>query len=91
MATPALLATNETLEEVKQVTGTFINFRDSRFTNSKLVAGESTRLVSLENCVFENTSLEVKNKGPEFVIRKKNNTGDLSITGGGQHRMLIKE
>lgn len=91
VATPALLATNETLEEVKQVTGTFINFRDSRFTNSKLVAGESTRLVSLENCVFENTSLEVKNKGPEFVIRKKNNTGDLSITGGGQHRMLIKE
>ena len=90
VATPALVATNETLTEVGQVTGTFINYRDSRFTDSKLVAGDSTRLVSLENCTFENTTFEVKDQGPQFFFHEKNNTGDLPVTGGGEERKITK-
>ena len=88
VATPALLSTNETFTNVPRITGTYINYRDSHFTGSTLSAGEETRLVSLENCTFADTSLEIKNEGPDFVFKAKNNTGELPVTGNNKSRML---
>lgn len=91
VSTPALLFQNETFERVKSIGGTYLNFRDSIFRDSLLVAGPDTRLVSLQNCTLENTTLELDEKGPEFVFELKNNTGDLPITGAGTHRKLRAE
>jgi len=87
VATPPLLSINETFEDVGQVKGTYINYRDSRFTNTTLVAGEDTRLIALENCTFDNATLNVPDKGGKFVFREKNNTGELPVTGNGQERI----
>lgn len=87
VGTPPLLSTRETFEDVGQVKGTYINYRDSKFTNTKLVAGEETRLVALENCAFENSTLDISDKGGKFIFREKNNTGELSVIGNGQERI----
>lgn len=91
VSTPPLLSTDESFSDVAKITGTYINYRNSRFANSVLVADDITRLISLEECTFENTSLNIPDKGPEFLFRPKNNTGDLTITGPGHGRMLTKE
>jgi hypothetical protein len=88
VSTPPLLSTNESFTGITRLTGTYINYRDSRFTNSVLVADDITRLLSLENCTFDNSSLDILEKGPEFVFKTKNNTGELSITGRGESRKL---
>jgi hypothetical protein len=88
VSTPPLLSTDESFTDVPKITGTYINYRNSRFTNSVLVAGDTTRLISLEECTFENTSLDIPDKGPEFLFREKNNRGELSITGNGENRKL---
>jgi len=87
VGTPPLLSTKETFEEVGQVKGTYINYRDSHFTNTKLVAGEETRLVALENCTFDNVTLDVLSKGEKLIFTEKNNVGEISVTGNGQERI----
>jgi hypothetical protein len=88
VSTPPLRSTGESFTDVAKISGTYINYRNSRFTNSVLVAGKATRLVSLEDCTFENTSLDIQEKAPEFVFKTKNNQGELPRTGAGEHRKL---
>jgi hypothetical protein len=88
IATPPLLFKGETFTNVESIGGTYLNFRDSRFIDSLLVAGEQTRLISIEGCTFENTSLELQDKGPDFVFEVKNNKGDLPVKGAGEHRKI---
>ncbi len=90
VGTPPLLSTNETFLDVDEVKGTYVNYRDSRFTNTKLLAGDTTRLVSLVNCTFDNATLDIPNKGPDFRFIEKNNTGELAITGTGETRMITE-
>lgn len=88
LSTPPLLFKEETFTNVEPIGGTYLNFRGSRFVGSLLVAGEETRLISLDGCTFENTSLELQDKGPNFVFEMKNNRGDLPVKGGGEHRKI---
>lgn len=88
LSTPPLLFSDETLSKVSTIDGTYLNFRNSNFSDCHLVAGENTRLVSLEGCTFTNTSLELEEKGPNFVFKLKDNKGELPLSGPGTHRKL---
>lgn len=86
VSTPPLLFHNEKFENVAPIDGTYLNFKDSVFRNASFVAGKDTRLVQFEGCRFEDSSLEVEEKGPRFLFELKNNTGELSVTGAMENR-----
>ncbi len=89
VSTPALLLKNETVNQVQKVDGTYINFLNSTFTDSKIVAGKDTRLLRLEGCTFAGTMLEFEAKGPPFSFSLKNNKGELPESGPGLNRKIV--
>ena len=86
VSTPPLLLARETLENVASVEGTYINFKDSRFTDTKFLVGERTLMVRFEGCEFRNSSIEFSEKGPNVSFVLKNNKGELPETGPGVGR-----
>ncbi len=86
VSTPPLLLTREVLENVASVEGTYINFKDSRFTDTKFVVGERTLMVRFEGCEFINSSIKFLEKGPNVSFALKNNKGELPETGPGLNR-----
>jgi len=86
VSTPPLLLERETLENVASVEGTYINFKDSRFSDSKFLVGESTLMVRFEGCEFKNASIEFLKKGPNVSFVLKESKGELPETGPGIHR-----
>lgn len=88
VSTPPVLLKNETINSVQRVDGTYINFQDSKFTDTKIVAGKDTRLVRLVGCTFEGTMIDFEAKGPELSFFLKNNKGDLPESGPGVNRKV---
>ncbi len=86
LSTPPILLKNETVNSVQQVGGTYINFENSTFKDTKFVVGKDTRLVRLEGCTFEGTMVDFEAKGPEVSFILKNNKGDLPESGAGLAR-----
>lgn len=87
VATPAILSTGESFTDVQWVTGTYINYRDSKFENTGFLAGPETRMISLENCTLDNVFLEVRGEGPDISFHEKNNTGDIPMRG--EHGRIV--
>lgn len=89
VSTPPLLLRNETLNGIKKIGGTYVNFKDSKITDSVFVAGETTSLISLEGCTLEGTMLEFLEKGPQVAFVFKNNKGELPESGPGLARKIV--
>jgi hypothetical protein len=89
VSTPALLLENETLENVSNVEGTYLNFKNSKMRDTKLTVGKTTSLVSLVGCTFENVTLNFEEKGPNVTFVLENNTGELLETGAGAQRKMV--
>lgn len=90
VATPALLFTNEVMDGVKKVGGSYLNFKGSTFRNTQLEAGDKTHLVRFENCTFEDSSMNFTEKGPKVAFELKANKGDLETKGPGLARKIEK-
>lgn len=90
VATPPLLLTDEVMENVKKVGGSYLNFKGSTFRNTGFEAGESTRLVRFENCVFEDSTMSFSEKGGEVMVELKGNKGELPMEGPGLARKAEK-
>lgn len=88
VTTKPLELVNESLDNVTKIGGTYVNFKNSALKNSQIIAGENTRMISLDGCTLENTTLEFEEKGPQVSFSFVNNKGDLPITGEGQSRKM---
>lgn len=88
VSTPPLRFENETMEDVTSVQGTYLNFKNSTFKNTQLIANDQTHMVDLQGCTFENSTLDFQKKGPNVTFIFKNNKGELPIVGEGQTRKL---
>ncbi|CAN5394223.1 hypothetical protein BH09VER1_BH09VER1_08340 [soil metagenome] len=86
VSTPALLLQNETMDNVPVVEGTYLNFKDSRFTNTTFRVDDLTKMVKFEGCTFEDSTIDYSEKGPGLPVSVKNNRGTLAETGGGLSR-----
>lgn len=87
-STPPLLLANETLENVIKVEGTYLNFKDSKISGTKLIVGDRTSLVNFTGCSFADSTIDFEEKGPNVTYLFKDNKGELPITGGGEKRKL---
>ena len=83
VSTPPLKLENETLLNVKKVTGTYFNFINSKMTNVNFVADKETRLINFMNCEFTDSSLEFTKDGPDVNVTVKNCKGELKESGPG--------
>jgi len=86
VSTPPLALKNETLVNVKKVTGTYFNFVDSKMNGVTFVASNDTRLVRFENCDFTNSSIRFEGEGPAVPLILKGNRGELLEAGHGKTR-----
>jgi hypothetical protein len=86
VSTPSLLLEKETLDNVKKVEGTYLNFKDSTIRGTKLLAGKETRMARFIGCTFENSQLEFEAEGPEVIFVFKDNKGELPASGPGLAR-----
>ena len=91
VSTPALLLENETLVNVSNVEGTYLNFKNSRMRDTKLTVGKTTSLVSLVDCTFENVTLNFEEEGPNVSFVLENNKGELLETGAGAQRKMASK
>ncbi len=83
VSTPPLKLENETLVNIKKVTGTYINFLNSKMTNVNFIANKETRLISFKDCEFTGASLEYEKDGPELNVMIENCKGELKESGAG--------
>jgi hypothetical protein len=86
IATPAIALTGETLENVKQVTGTYFKFVDSKLADVNLIAGKTTVLADISKSNLTNTTLKYEKDGPEVLVSLKNIKGELREEGPGLAR-----
>jgi len=84
--TPPLTLRNETLHNVRRITGTYFNFVDSRITKARFIAGAETSLIAFRNCTFKDSSIEYQAKGPEVTVIVKNCKGTIHESGPGLKR-----
>ncbi|HCE43293.1 MAG TPA: hypothetical protein DET40_07075 [Lentisphaeria bacterium] len=83
VSTPPLKLENESLVNMKRVTGTYLNFVNSKMTNVNFTADKDTRLINFMNCEFTDTSLEYAKDGPDVNVTIKNCKGELKESGPG--------
>jgi hypothetical protein len=83
VSTPPLKLENETLVNVKKVTGTYFNFINSKMTNVNFMADKETRLINFKNCEFAETSIEYGKEGPDIYVSTENCKGNLKESGPG--------
>lgn len=86
--TPPLLLTGEVMEGVKKVSGSYLNFKDSKFENTRFESGEKTHFVRFENSVFEHSDMNFVEKGGDVAFELKGNKGELSTSGPGLGRKM---
>jgi len=89
VATPPLTLENETLVNVSSITGTYFNFKNTKLTNARLVAGDQTRMVNLKNCEFDGVSLEYMADSPEVHVKIEDCKGELEQKGPGLNRRKL--
>ncbi|HCE43294.1 MAG TPA: hypothetical protein DET40_07080 [Lentisphaeria bacterium] len=77
VSTPPLKLENETLLNVKKVTGTYFNFFNSKMTNVHFIADKETRLINFKDCEFIGTSLQYAKDVPELAVKTENCKGRL--------------
>jgi hypothetical protein len=87
--TPPLLLDGEHLDRMQEVGGTYLNFKNSHFRDTTLLAGPNTQLVQFEGCDFANSTLSFEEKGPVVSYSLKENKGELPLTGPGQARKVL--
>ena len=86
VATPPLRLENETLENVKAITGTYFDFRNCTIQSSAFVVGKETRLVRLQGGSLKDTSLFFEADGPELEVRISGVEGTPAESGPGLKR-----
>jgi hypothetical protein len=86
VATPPLTLLGETLENVKQFTGTYLKLEKSQLDNVQLVAGEKTLLVDLRGNKLTNATLTYQQNGGDVQFVVRDNEGVLSEGGAGLSR-----
>ena len=79
VATPPLVLKNETLARVREVTGTYFCFDDSRLQSVRFKAGPETRLVRLNRCELIDASLTRDAKASNLVVTVESCTGSLAV------------
>lgn len=84
--TPSLQLRNETFKRVEKVSGTYLDFKDSRFIETAFVAGGDTQLARFMNCQFEASTLTFEAKGPEVVWVVVPKAEGLLVDGPGLAR-----
>lgn len=89
VSTPPLLLVHETLENVKSVEGTYLNFKDSTISGTKFIAGKTTSMVQFEGCTFTDSTLNFEEAGPNVNFVFKDNKGDLPAAGPGLTRKIV--
>lgn len=90
VATPPLVLSGEKMESVGKVEGTYLNFNNSTFRNTKFEAGEPTRMIQFNGCTFDGSSLKFLDKGSQVMFKSKSNKGNLQIDGPGLSRKIEK-
>ncbi len=90
VATPALLLSNEVMEGVKSVEGSYLNFTGGTFRNTRFNAKADTHLIRIEKSVLEESTLDVAPKGGNIAFELKENEGDLPVSGQGAQRLVEK-
>jgi hypothetical protein len=83
VATPPLRLENETLENVKAVTGTYFDFTNCNIQSSAFVVGKDTRLVRLQGGSLKESSLFFEADGPELEVQIKGVDGTPTESGPG--------
>lgn len=86
IATSPLSLVNETLTDVKQVTGTYFHLSDTRMNNVHFVAGEKTRLIDFGNCTIRDSSITFEANGPEVMVDLDGADDSLDLNGPGLKR-----
>jgi len=84
--TPPLTLANETLVNVKRITGTYFNFTNSKIRNSHFIAGKETRLINFKNCELSGSSIQYAAAGPEVVVKIEKCKGKIAQKGPGLKR-----
>jgi hypothetical protein len=79
--TPPLVLKNETLKNVKNLTGTYLSFENSKFDNVTIDAAKDTMMISLINCSFTNSAVDYRNVPGKVSVTLKNCTGSLQEKG----------
>jgi hypothetical protein len=90
LSTPSLRFEDETLSNVKKVTGTYFDFARSKMTNVNFVAGADTALAAFKDCQFDGVTLQYEAKGPEVSLSIQDCKGTLSEDGPGLARRKPK-
>lgn len=91
VSTPPIELKEESLVNVEKVTGTYLNFVDSKIKDTQLVADKETVLVSLHGCTLENTSIVFDKAGPKVSFSASGNKGILNELGPGVSRKVTVE
>jgi len=88
--TPPITLRNETLTNVKRITGTYFDFVDSRLSHCRFVADENTRLVRFRNCAFDDVTIHYGEEGPQVDVVIENCKGTLKQEGPGLGRRKLR-
>jgi hypothetical protein len=88
LRTPPLELANETLVNVQRITGTYLDFVNSKLKSVRFVAGDDTRLVHFKGCEFDNASIEYAAKGPQVDETIEGCKGTLREEGSGLKRRV---
>ncbi|QDU96991.1 right-handed parallel beta-helix repeat-containing protein [Lignipirellula cremea] len=90
VATPALTLENETLSDVKKVSGTYLQFVNSTMNNVQFVAGDDTRLVRFQGCKVRDSSILYEAAGPPVLVEVDDENSAPAPTGPGLDRRQSK-
>ena len=86
VATPPLRLRNETLRNVKQVSGTYFDFANCKIQDSAFVVGKETRLLRLVDCEVGNSSITYEADGPAVAVEMRAVDGTPAEKGAGLSR-----
>lgn len=84
--TPPLVLKNETLTNMKNLTGTYICLDDCRLEAASLTAGPETSLIRLRRCALANSTLRYETNGPPVAVTLEACKGAFVETGPGLAR-----
>ena len=86
VATPPLTLVNETLLNVKKITGTYFNFTGATMKNSHFVAGKDTSLINFTKCDVRESTIQYEAKGPRVRVGLDGYKETLKQEGPGLKR-----